>query len=86
VLSGKDSKFSITFKFCTFPDSVSISVIRVLRYHCQSESESVLEVLLFVYCVPTSVSSSLLIGLERTRSEWKVEEVNYKFGIVSFLR
>jgi hypothetical protein len=40
VLSGKVSKIYITFIFCTFLDSVLVSVSRVLRDHCQLKTES----------------------------------------------
>jgi hypothetical protein len=33
-----------------------------------------------------TITSSLFIGFERMTNEWKVEEVNYEFSIVSFLR
>jgi hypothetical protein len=33
-----------------------------------------------------TIASSLFIGFERMTNEWKVEEVNYEFSIVSFLR
>jgi hypothetical protein len=41
MLSGKVLKFSITFILCAFPDSVPVSVIRVLRdyYLLKTESE-----------------------------------------------
>jgi hypothetical protein len=39
VLSGKVSKFTITFVLCTSSDSASISVSRLLRDHRRSESE-----------------------------------------------
>jgi hypothetical protein len=40
MLSGKVSKFSITYILCTFPDSTLLSVSRVLRGHHQSKTES----------------------------------------------
>jgi hypothetical protein len=40
MLSGKVSKFSITSVLCVFSDSVPVSVSRVLRDHCQWETES----------------------------------------------
>jgi hypothetical protein len=38
-----------------------------------------------VHCVPTIITSSLFIGFERMTNGWKVEKVNYEFGIESFL-
>jgi hypothetical protein len=32
------------------------------------------------------ITSSLFIGFEHMCNEWKVEKVNYEFGIGSFLR
>jgi hypothetical protein len=32
------------------------------------------------------ITSSLFIEFERMSNDWKVEEVNYEFGIKSFLR
>jgi hypothetical protein len=39
MLSGKVSKFSITFIFCAFPDSALYLISRILRDRCQSESK-----------------------------------------------
>jgi hypothetical protein len=36
--------------------------------------------------VPTIIPSSLFIRFEHMSNDWKVEKVNYKFGIASFLR
>jgi hypothetical protein len=57
-----------------------------LRYHHQPKSEAVFKVLLLVHCVPTIITSSLHIRFERMSNDWKVEKVNYEFGITSFLR
>jgi hypothetical protein len=38
-----------------------------------------------VCCVPTIITSFLFIGFEHTSNDWKVEKVNYEFGITSFL-
>jgi hypothetical protein len=86
VLSGKVSKFSITFLLGISPDSAPGSVSGVLRDHHQSKSESVSKVLPLVHCVPTIITSSLFIVLEHTSSAWKVEKFNYEFSITSFLR
>jgi hypothetical protein len=85
-LYGKVSKFSITLILCIFPDSAPFSVSRVLRDRRQSKSESVFKVFSLVYCVPAIITSSLFVGFESMSSEWKVEKVNYEFGIASFLR
>jgi hypothetical protein len=58
----------------------------VLRDHRQSESEFVFKFLPLVHCVPTIITSSLLIVFEHMSNEWKFENVNYEFGIVNFLR
>jgi hypothetical protein len=86
VLPGKVSKFSITFIFCTSPDSVPVSVSRVLQDHHQSKLESVVEVFPLVHCVPMSITCSLFIGFGHMSNEWKVEKVDYEFGIASFQR
>jgi hypothetical protein len=69
VLSGKVSKFFITFILCIFPDSAPFSISRVLRDRCQSESEVVSKILPLVHCVPTIITSSLFIGFECMSSE-----------------
>jgi hypothetical protein len=86
VLSGKDSKFSITFTLDISPDSALYPISRVLRYRHQSESKSVFNVLPLMHCVPTIITFHLFIRFERMSDEWKVEKVNYEFGITSFLR
>jgi hypothetical protein len=86
VLSGKVSKFSITSVLCVFPDSIPVSVSGVLLDRRQSESESVSKVLPRVRWVPMIITSSLFIGFERMRNDWKVEKVTYEFVIGSFLR
>jgi hypothetical protein len=86
MLSGKISKLSTTFILFISPDSVPNSVSRVLRDRHQSKSESVFMVLPLVHCVPMIITSSLFIIFERMSNEWKVDKVNYEFGIGSFLR
>jgi hypothetical protein len=39
-----------------------------------------------VNCVPTIINYSLFIRFEHISNDWKVDEVNYEFGITSFLR
>jgi hypothetical protein len=56
-----------------------------LRDRRQSKSEAVSKLLPFVHCVPTIVTSSMFIGFGMS-NEWKVEKVNYEFGMESFLR
>jgi hypothetical protein len=85
VLYGKVLKLSITFTLGISPDSAPCSLSKVLRDHCQTESESVSKVLPLVYRVPTIITSSLPLGFERTSNDWKVEKVHYNFGIGSFL-
>jgi hypothetical protein len=85
MLSGKISKFYITFVLCISPDSAPNSVNKVLRDCRQSKLEAVFKVLPLVHCVPTIITSSLFIGFECMSIEWKVERVNYEFGIESFL-
>jgi hypothetical protein len=86
MLSGKVSKFSITFMPCVFPDSAPYSVCRVLRDRRQPKSESVLKALPFGHCIAMIITFSLFIRIERMSNEWKVEKVNYEFGIPSFMR
>jgi hypothetical protein len=38
------------------------------------------------HCVPMATPLSLLIRFEHMSNDWKVEEVNYEFGIGCFLR
>jgi hypothetical protein len=85
MLSGKGSLFSITFVLFISPDSTPNSVSMVLQDHHQSKSESVIKVLSLVHCVPMSITS-LFIRFEHMSNEWKVEKVNYEFGIASFPR
>jgi hypothetical protein len=80
------SKNYYHFNIGYFSDSVPYSISRVLWDHRQSKSESVFNILPLVHCVPTIITSSMFIGFERMSNDWKVEEVNYKFGITSFLR
>jgi hypothetical protein len=49
MLSGKVSKFSITFTLYISPDSALCSVSKVLRDHRRTESESVFKVLPLVH-------------------------------------
>jgi hypothetical protein len=46
----------------------------------------VFKVVPLVHCVPMIITSSLFIGIERMSNEWKIEKVNYEFGIESFQR
>jgi hypothetical protein len=64
VLPRKVSKFPITSILCVFPDSVAVSLSRVLRDRRQSESKSVSKILPRVRWVPTIITSSLFIGFE----------------------
>jgi hypothetical protein len=68
------------------PDSAPNSVSRVLRVCHQSKSESVFKIFPLEHCVPTIISSSLFVRLERMSNEWKVEKVINEFGIGNFLR
>jgi hypothetical protein len=86
MLSGKVSKFSITFTLGISPDSAPYPISGVLRDCHQFESESVSKVLPLLRCVPTIITSSLFIIFEHTSNEWKVEKINYEFGIASFQR
>jgi hypothetical protein len=86
VLYVKVSKLSVTFTLDISPDSTLYPISGVLRDRRQSESESVSKVLRLVRCVPMTITSSLFIGFEHTSNDWKVEKVNYEFGIASFLR
>jgi hypothetical protein len=86
MLSEKFSKFSITFTLDISPDSAPYSINGVLQDRHQSKSEAVFKILPLVHCVPTIVTSSLFIGFECISNGWKVEKVNYEFGITSFLR
>jgi hypothetical protein len=70
----------------TFTFDIFLILYRVLRDRHQSKSESVFKVLPLVHCVPTIITSSLFIRFEHMSNEWKVEKVNYEFGITSFLR
>jgi hypothetical protein len=86
VLSGKVSKFYITFTLDIFPDSTPNSVSRVLRDRYPSKSGSVFKILPLVHYVPMIITSSLFIRFEHTSNGWKVLKVHYEFGITSFLR
>jgi hypothetical protein len=86
MLFGKVSKINITLILAIFPNSVPSSVSRVLQYRRQSKSESVFKVLSLLHCVPMIITSSLFIGFECMSNDWKVEKVNYWFGIGRFLR
>jgi hypothetical protein len=88
VLYVKVSKFSITSTLDISHDSAPYPISGVLRDRRQSESESesVSNVLPLVRCVPTIITSSLFIRFQHMRNEWKVEKVNYEFGIANFLR
>jgi hypothetical protein len=77
---------STTFVLFVSPDSAPNLVSRVLRDRHQSKSESVFKILPLVHCVPIIITSSLFIRFEHMGNNWKVEKVNYKFGITSFLR
>jgi hypothetical protein len=85
VLSWKVSKFSITFIFCTFTDSVPVSVSGVLRDRRQSESESVIKVPPLVHGVRTIIISSSFIWFWHISNDWKAREDSHEFAIASFL-
>jgi hypothetical protein len=72
MLSGKVSKFSITYILCTFPDSAPCPINRVLHDRHLSKSESVIKVPPLVHVVPTIITSSLFIRFECTSNGWKV--------------
>jgi hypothetical protein len=86
ILSGRISKLSTTFVLSTSPDSAPNSVNKVLRDCHKSKSESVFKILPLVHYVPMIITSSPFIRFERMSNDWKVEKVNYEFGIGSFLR
>jgi hypothetical protein len=86
MLSGKVSKFSITFALDLSPVSAPCPIGRVLRDHRQSKYEAVSKVLPLVHYVRTIITSSLFIGFERMSTDWKVAKVSYEFGIGNFLR
>jgi hypothetical protein len=86
VLSRKVLKFPIAFTLGISPDSASYPIRGVLRDRHQSKSEVVCRILPLVCCVPMIITLSLFIEFEHTSNYWKVEKVNYEFGIVSFLR
>jgi hypothetical protein len=86
VVSGKVSKFSITFILCISPDSSPYPISGVLRDRHQSKSEAVSKVLPLVRRVPMIITSSLFLRFEHMSNDWKVEKVNYELGITSFLR
>jgi hypothetical protein len=85
VLSGKVSKFSITFALDLSPVSAPYPIGGVLRYHHQSNSKVVSKVLPLVHCVPMIVTYSLFVRFVHASNDWKVEKVNSEFGITSFL-
>jgi hypothetical protein len=58
----------------------------VLRDRRQPKSEAVFKVLPLVHYVPMIITFSLFIGFGHTSNDWKVEKVNYEFGITKFLR
>jgi hypothetical protein len=86
MLYGKVSKISITFTLDISPYSAPYPISGVLQDRRQSKSEAVFKIIPLVHCVPTIVTSSLLIGFEHASHEWKVEKVIYEFDIASFLR
>jgi hypothetical protein len=86
MLSGKIEKLSTMFVLFISPDSAPYPISGVLRDRRQSKSESVFKVLPLLHCVPTIVTSSLFVKFEHMSSDWKVKEVNYKFGITRFQR
>jgi hypothetical protein len=86
VLSGNVSKFSISFTLDFSPDSLPYPISGVLRDRHLSETESVFKILPLVHCVLMIITSSLFIRFEHTSNDWKVENVNYEFGIASFRR
>jgi hypothetical protein len=86
VLSGNVSKFSISFTLDFSPDSLPYPISGVLRDRHLFETESVFKILPLVHCVLMIITSSLLIRFEHTSNDWKVENVNYEFGIASFRR
>jgi hypothetical protein len=76
VLSRNVSKFLIAYTLGISPDSAPYPIIGVLRDRRQSESESVSRVLPHKRYVPTIITSSLLVRLERMSNDWKVEKAN----------
>jgi hypothetical protein len=67
-------------------DSTPYPISGILRDRRQSKAESVIKVFPLVHCVPMIITSSLFIRFEYMSNEWKVDNVNYEFGIASFLR
>jgi hypothetical protein len=65
VLSGKVLKFSITFPLSISPDYAPYPINGILRDHRQFKSEFVLKVFSHVRCVPTIITSSLIVRFER---------------------
>jgi hypothetical protein len=80
------SQNSLSFTLDISPDSALYPISEVLRDRHESKSESVFKVFPLMHCVPMIVTSSLFVGFEGTSNNWKVEKVNYEFGIISFLR
>jgi hypothetical protein len=85
VFYRKVSKLSITLVLDTSHDSTPYSISGVLRDRRQPKSEAAFRILQLVCCVPMIITSSLFIGFEHMSNAWKVEKVNYEFGITSFL-
>jgi hypothetical protein len=86
VASGRVSKFSITFTLDISHDFAPYPMSGVLRDRRQPKSESIFKVFSLVHCVRMIITSSMFIRFECMSTEWKVEKVNYEFGIARFLR
>jgi hypothetical protein len=86
MLSGKDSKLSITFVLGISPNSALYPISGFLRDRHQPKSKSVSKILPRVRRVPTIITLSLFNGFEHTSNDWKVAKVSYEFDIGSFLR
>jgi hypothetical protein len=86
VLYVKVSKLSITFTLDPSLDSAPYPISGVLRDLHQSKLDSVFKIPPLLHCVPMIITSSLFIKFERMSNEWKVEKINYGFGIGSFQR
>jgi hypothetical protein len=85
VLSGKVSKFSITFTLDISLDFAPYLISGVLQDRHQPKSEAVFRILPLMCCVPMIITSSLFIRFDHTSNDWKVEKISYEFGIACFL-
>jgi hypothetical protein len=68
--------------FCMWMYSYRNHLLMCRDYGCV---KLLLEISECVHCVPMAITP-LFIRFEHMSNNWKVEEVNYEFGIGSFLR